>query len=213
MELNNKSLAVFLLAAVVVSIGGTILSLNRMGSIHYTTGYASTDYGTATLFINSSTEIYFSIDSIDWGSGFVNSTSGAEMNCTLNTNNYKSIGCIGFTQNNIGLELTNDGNTIPQVRLWSNAGGIDMFGDYTLEDPDYGNSQLKYKVSDAAPGSCQSEYDPIEYTDVNTTNPGTLICDGMNFHDNDTIRIDVLVNFIYLTSTGEKEAVFTAQAT
>lgn len=208
MEITNKTLAMFLVAAVVVSIAGTVISLNRLGSLQYTTGYASSDQGTATVYVNSTTDILFTIDSINWGEGYVNASVGAPLNCTLDSENTKSAGCIRFTQNNVGLILLNDGNTYPAVRLYSNVNGTDMFGAQTT----YGGSQLQYKVTNNETNSCTSV--PVStYTDVNETNPGTLVCDALEYADaNDTLRLDVWVNFNYLTASGQKTATFTATA-
>lgn len=209
MEITNKTLAIFLVAAVVVSLAGTIISLNKLGTIHYTTGYASTDTGTATLYVNSSTEIIFVIDAIDWGEGYVNATAGAPLNCTLNSEGDKSAGCIRFTTNDVGMVLQNDGNTIPIVSLKSDVNGTGMFGELF----DYGGSQLMYKVTNNETDSCTTPV-PAAYTDVNVTGGlGTEICPGLEYNDaNDTLRVDVQVNFNYLTLAGQKIAQLTATA-
>ena len=49
MEINNRALVLFLVAAIVVSLAGTIISLNKLGTLRYTTGLAASDTATATL--------------------------------------------------------------------------------------------------------------------------------------------------------------------
>ena len=54
MEISNKTLAILLLAAVAVSLGGTIISmnsLNRLGEIT-TTGYATDPTGIVNLSVD-----------------------------------------------------------------------------------------------------------------------------------------------------------------
>lgn len=207
MEITNKTLAMFLVAAIVVSLAGTIISLNKLGRIS-TTGYATTDTGTASVYVNTSTEIRFAINAINWGEGYVNATAGAPLNCTLDSENGKSAGCIRFTQNNVGLTLENDGNTLPSISLKSDVNGTGMFGDFSS----YGGSQLLYKVTNNETNSCTSPI-PAAYTDVNITAPGTVVCPAFEYNDaNDTLTVDVKVNFIYLTTSGQKTASFLATA-
>jgi len=84
MEDSNKTLALLLVAAIVVSLGGTIVSLNRLGQfqISSATGRAITN-GTATITITATTIINITDTQIDFGSGALN---GGFENCTLRSN-------------------------------------------------------------------------------------------------------------------------------
>jgi len=55
MDISNKTLALFLLGAIVVSLGGTIMSLNKLGDIS-SVGLV-TQTGTVNLAIESSLSI------------------------------------------------------------------------------------------------------------------------------------------------------------
>ncbi len=72
-DVSNKGLAVLLVLAIVVSIGGTLISLNKMGT--GITGYASDDEtGTASLEIQSLVQITLTDSSVDFGVCALNSS-------------------------------------------------------------------------------------------------------------------------------------------
>lgn len=211
MEITNKTLAMFLVGAIAVSLFGTIISLNKLSSIS-TTGYAASDQGTATVYVNSSTSIFFSIDSVNWGEGYVNATPGAPFNCTLNTEGLRSAGCVRFTAVSQGFVLENEGNTYPAINLDSDVNGSQMFGEHWT----YGGPLLLWRVTNNESSSCGGGGIPAglaSYIPANTTGIGSLICPALEFaNGNDTLLINVQVNIPYTVSAGSKTAQFTAQA-
>ncbi len=211
MEITNKTLAMFLVAAIAVSLFGTIISLNKLSSIS-TTGYATSDTGTATVYVNSSTSIFFYVDAVNWGEGYVNATPGAPFNCTLNSEGLRSAGCVRFTQVSQGFVLENEGNTYPTINLDSDVNGSVMLGEHWS----YGGPLLLWKVTANETNSCGGGGIPAplaSYIPANTTGAGSLICPALEFaNGNDTLKIDVQVNIPYTVTTGQKTAQFTAQA-
>lgn len=204
MEITNKTLAMFLVAAIVVSLAGTIISLNKLGRIS-TTGFATSDTGTASLYVNSTTEIFFAVDAVNWGEGYVNVTAGAPLFCTLDSETLVSTGCVRFTANDVGLVLENDGNTYPSISLKATQNGTTMFTD--------ASANLSYRVINNESNSCTSPA-PAAYTAVNVTGGvGTVVCPALEYLTaNDTIRVNVLVNFTNIATTGAKSTTFTATA-
>jgi hypothetical protein len=75
-EISNRTLAILLIIAIAISLGGTIVSLNRLAQVRVPviTGFAS-DQGTATVNITSQASLIFAVNSIDFGNGWVNSTA------------------------------------------------------------------------------------------------------------------------------------------
>jgi len=187
---------------------GTIISLNKLSSIS-TTGFATSSVGTASVYVNSSTSIFFYVNAINWGEGYVNATSGSQYNCTLNSEGLKSSGCVRFTTVSQGLILENEGNTYPAINLKTNTNGSILFGENWL----YGGPLLLYKVTNNETNSCGSPA-PSSYTPVNNSaGVGTLICPATEYATgNDTLKIDVQVNIPYTVSSGAKSVTFTAQA-
>jgi hypothetical protein len=72
-DVSNRGLAVLLVLAIVVSIGGTMISLNKMGT--GITGYATdNETGTASLEIESLVQITLTDASVDYGICGLNSS-------------------------------------------------------------------------------------------------------------------------------------------
>ncbi len=90
-EINNRVLAALLVVAIVVSLSGTLFSLNMIRTIPITpiTGYAMYDSGTANISIQSVAAILVdpNYDSIAFESGYTKTGGGAgEYNCTMRVN-------------------------------------------------------------------------------------------------------------------------------
>jgi len=127
MEETNKTLALLLVAAIVVSLGGTIVSLNKLGQIQLgaLTGRATdTSPGYVQLNVTSETTITFTRATINFGNGYVNSTCN---NCTMNTNSTTS--------------GTNYTNTQCCINEWKNPGS-DKEADTGLWIQNQGNTNL-----------------------------------------------------------------------
>ncbi len=112
MNVDNKMLAVLLVAAIVVSLGGTIVVLN-IGDGIIPTGYAAQSNVTASVHYNVSSNVVllFTDDSLQFGTGYVN-TSGGATNCSLTTETSgNSASCVDFTSEaDSPLILENIGN-------------------------------------------------------------------------------------------------------
>ena len=86
-EISNKTIAVLLVIAVVVSIGGTIISLNKLSQIRGLrgplAGAATTGIGVVNLSVETSLDIMVT-GNINFGAGHVNAGSPvASMNSSL----------------------------------------------------------------------------------------------------------------------------------
>ena len=106
-DISNKTLAVFLLVAMVVSLGGFLASFDALDSV---TGFALTDTGVTNFTINSSLSVVFTIDKVEFGAGLVNQ-SGSHT-CSLNTtgdNGIPNIHCSGFNNTVPSLLIQNQG--------------------------------------------------------------------------------------------------------
>lgn len=79
-EVSNKTLAALLAVAIVVSLGGTLLSLNKLGS-NSLTGAAEAQ-GTAIFNITTDITITLTNATVNFGEGVLNSSNST---CTLST--------------------------------------------------------------------------------------------------------------------------------
>ena len=147
MEFSNKSLAVLLLAVMVISLGGTILSLNRMNEIK-TTGYVSSATGTVNLSVSQSVSITTTDGNIvDFGSCSPSSGNGVTTNVTSDVLEQTGTACISFTQSNISVR--NDGNVNASVTINASAVGKADNASGAFLSSTSAKSSLMYKSTNA----------------------------------------------------------------
>jgi hypothetical protein len=116
-DLSNKSLAMFLLAVMVISLFGTFMVLNRIGTTNNgLTGLATTGTGIVNLTVSTFMSITTNESSnVDFGACTLNESRAINITSTkqLDTTTY----CGSFAQNNISVR--NNGNVPVNVTLAS----------------------------------------------------------------------------------------------
>tara|TARA_Y100000310_G_scaffold241784_1_gene245870 strand:+ start:31611 stop:32324 length:714 start_codon:yes stop_codon:yes gene_type:complete len=227
MEVSNKTIMVLLIATIVVSLGGTYISLsavnNRLASIGLApiTGFVTTvPNATATVTVNTVSSIQFSQSSVAFGSGSVNTTGGFN-NCTLSTTDAKNTGCTDFNEVYNGFTIENDGNTNLSVELRSNVSAIEFVG--------VNNALFLWNVTVNETGSCVNKSGTSRTSvEPNTTSSDTCggmgpndcgsifesvstsnknICPSLLFGDgNDALNVDINISIPYDAPTGAKLA-------
>jgi hypothetical protein len=170
-DISNKSLAIFLLIATVVSLGGFMLSFSRLDNLGIT-GRASTDTGNSNFSINSSISVAFTNKAVDFGAGLVNG-SGAH-NCTLNTtgpgmlngaaNPVNGLDCLGFIDYVQPLRIQNQGTQNVTLNITFNATAAEFIGGTT---PEFGYSATQNETG-ACPGF-NAAYQSIAQSSKNYT--------------------------------------------
>jgi hypothetical protein len=101
MDMSNKSLALLLVAAIVISLGGALISLNKLNEMG-TTGMASY-FGSVQATINSN--ISCNVDTnVSFGTGYVlaNTTISSDKANSGGFNDCTAASCTGMTVNNSG---------------------------------------------------------------------------------------------------------------
>ena len=159
MDISNKALAFFLVVAMVVSIAGTMISLNKIDRFEGATGFASSDAGNVTLNVSRTASIKFvsANSTVDWGSGTVD-TQRFYNNCTLVTKQpTMTQGCTGFN-NDTGLVLENDGNLDVHVKL-------NISGNETMIAGDVSIRHFLINITENESGSCAAAADTGNYYD------------------------------------------------
>jgi hypothetical protein len=187
MDETNKTLALLLVAAIVVSLGGTIVSLNKIGQFEGLvdiTGRQVTDTSTGTVQLNltSDTAITVTRNTIDFGNGYVNSSCD---NCTMWTNStsggtsyslggccvneWKTVATSGEAMS--GLWIQNTGNENLSVNLNFSANATSFIGGDTV------NGTCTGVAEDDTTDSCGGSllYTTTWY-DFNTSDP--YVCGG-----------------------------------
>ncbi len=206
-EISNKTLAILLISAIVVSLGGTLISLNRLASIRSPiTGLATGDTATVDLNIAALAQVNFTTDTINWGTGTVN----AGMRCALNSHSASlNDNCTDFTPQENGLVLENIGNKNLTLAIYMGKTAATFIGG---KDPVY-----QFNVSNSESNSCAADswevvqgqwYDSVvqasNITICNETDGGFRSGD-----DNDELRFDVRV-VVPSDAIGAKDDVITA---
>ena len=206
-EISNKTLAILLIGAIIISLGGTLISLNRLARIKVpmiTGFYGAAEEAEVKLEITSLVQVNFTTDTIDWGAGTITSNY-----CVLNSYD-AAIGsnCSGFTPNTAGLVLENIGNQNVTLNITM---GKDAATFITGTSP-----VCQWNVSVLEPGSAPGlaltagAWQTCGTTAVvvcNSTGNGFLAADAA-----DTLQFDVRVEIPTDALSGSKTNVMTASA-
>jgi hypothetical protein len=187
MDLSNKTLGLLLVAAIVISIGGTVINLNRLSATS-TTGLV-TQNGTVVLDINDLLSITLADNVIDFGTCTINSTQGFSLvNSNLTDADIDNDDCTNSGGFPDYLILENNGNIAANVTLQSNVSGTTFFNTalsnvtfYAENVPgDAGCDGTLNVDNDAADGSTFVAAAATEYA----------VCDNFNASNvNDQVRI------------------------
>jgi hypothetical protein len=181
-DLSNKTLSVFLLAVMVVSLFGTLMVLNKVSTGHGPTGFAPTAGGTVNLSVSSLISITTNESAlVNFGSCTLNESR--PINLTSMDDQDTPTYCTGFSRGNISVR--NDGNVVVNVSLASDAcaprGGNTSCTflnnsalPYTL------NGLFQFNTSNAGlltwSGGCAT---PVTWTTINTTTTGYRACSNL----------------------------------
>ena len=186
-----------------VAIMVIIISVVNIG-IKITGKATDTDTAVVNVTIESATVINFTTDFIDFGSGRVFENSSSAI---LDSNGSGSIPGGNWTEPGTVFTLENIGNTNVSIEL---ATGKDADGFLGGTTPGY-----KYAYLDNEAGSCINQTgDQALWIDVNSTAPGTLICNPLYSADaNDAIDIRIQITIPSDSLSGEQTDTFTATAT
>ncbi len=218
MQISNKTIAVLMALTIMASLAGTLVSLNKIGKVGFSiTGMAvNTTYGVARLYVGALTELTNQVPTIDWGSGYVNSSFGN--NCTMDSEGNMS-GCVSFTPVYYGFLLENTGNRPLSVNFTSDKNATDFINgtdpSFQLKvTPNSVRQQANESTStlDIAT-SCGNAWYPSTYTEVNTS--GWYLCGNetaypFSFAANiDAAVVDLLVRVPETSPPGQKNATLT----
>jgi len=130
MDMSNKNLALILVAAIVISLGGTIVSLSKLGSIgeeYAVTGYATTQ-GVVNVSITKTITLNVSDTVIQFGKG---AFEEGFTYCALYSNDTDTMiptGCGNWTWSADFLEFKNIGSVAIDVNFTSSQAATALLG-------------------------------------------------------------------------------------
>lgn len=203
MAITNKTLSVLLIAAIVVSIGGTFFSLTMLQApTGAPTGYA---IGTVDLDVPDTLSIKLDDDTINFGECtpstggdtiFVDSSQDSaavnNSNCTESS---------GFPDS---MTIRNNGNVDASVAIQSNADAGDLFGDASLNG-------FAYKAGNDGAGCAGTLSDT--YKNFSDISGNDTACDNLQAHSTNHSMELYAAAWLHPTATGGGSADWTIEAT
>ncbi len=228
-EISNRTLAILLIVAIAISLGGTIISLNRLAQVRVPTitAAALTDTGTATVNITSQASIIFHAgnNSIAFGSGWVNSTESSGI-CVMSAINSSdgtvNSACKGSWAAGLsGFIIENNGNVNLTVEVHSDKNSTEFLGNQTSGTNNMNFTFMAYNNETASCGqlnaSCDDEWLAWPNGDAKTGICFNTSNGGLGFDDTkDSMVIDINLSIDYrtvLTGNGTQTATITATGT
>jgi hypothetical protein len=221
MEISNKTLAWLVVAAIVVSIFGTTISLWNLNNEENFAGRLTTnDTGLASVTVSQSVVLRFAVNATNFGTGSIN-TSGGRYQCNMiinaTTNNpaiTKDSGCLNFNANTGALILENVGTSFLNVTLnfSANASG---FGIVNSSGGDsIGLTALQFAVSNNESGSCTGTLNNRSWSVVPGIPTPQNICTNLSWTvATNSLLIGINVTITENASQGAKSLTFYAQGT
>jgi hypothetical protein len=213
-EISTKTLAILLVVAIAISLGGTFFSLNRLSTLmnaKSSTGYITNPTGSAQVNITATGSLIFSKQVLDFGIGGVNTTGGNNF-CTLTSGNEGGTKegndkCLDFNAANTfeSLELENDGSKNLTITLDSDKDKATFLGGSSPEFQFYATNN----ETDACPSPV-----PGAWTEVNLTTMDLCGGTGLGFEDGaDSLDIHLKLKIPYNSKQGLQLVTLTVTGT
>ena len=231
-EISNRTLAILLIVVMAISLGGTIISLNRLTQIGFPiiTGAALTDTGTSTVNITSQASIIFHAgnNTVAFGNGWVNSTESSGV-CVMSAINSSdgtiSTACKGQTASDwaaglSGFIIENNGNVNLSIQVESDKNSTEFLG---VQTSGTNNMAFKFMAYNNETSSCPQLNASCDNEWLEWPNAAgkTGICNGtaggLGYTDTvDSMVIDLNLSIDYRTNNtgnGTQTATITATGT
>jgi len=204
-EISNKTLAILLIGAIVISLGGTLISLNRLARIRLPgiTGFV-TDTATVDVTITETTEVNWTTSTIDWGSGTVVYSKRCELNSYDASFDSANCTAAGFSVDTDGLVLENTGNKNVSLNISTGKNAADFIGGTS---PVYQWNATELEGAATCTGGLDGDSSWQTASTIHTVVCTNFQCDN----DYDTIHFDVKVE-IPDDAVGAKSDTITATA-
>ena len=212
---SNKTLALIIVTTMIVSLGGTLMSLNKLQQIEelrkiashpkYTTGYV--EYGNVTFTVSSSTACVVN-SNVTFGSFFAgNITSPITLSTLLDNSALGLVGATNCGASQCGMEINNTGSTVLLINITSNANATTLLASTTaIPDGNFTIEALNGSNTGVNPGCVLS----LNNSWYNVTGNMTGMCAQLGWNPgNDTIHLAFNVTINGTTTPGTKAAKLT----
>jgi hypothetical protein len=219
-DISNKTLAILLVFAMAISLGGTLISLNRLRvtgtEVPGITGFG-TGTGIANLSITSDTTISILTNIIDFGTGVVNITlscNNATLASSHNDTNWTAVTNVCWSNATVGgggkiefssedIVIRNDGSVNVTLQMASSDDTAATFiGGTTAGGPLY-----QYRAHSNETDACDNANNQT-WHDINSSNT-MAVCDKLKADNSqDEVRVSIKVR-IPSDAAGYKEDTLT----
>ncbi len=211
MDITNKSLAFFLVAAIIVGLGGTIITLNQINP-DGTTGLVT---GTGRVNLSISSNANCRVDTN------VSLGSGSQPSSTYSLTTDKNNAAIGFqncldaaTEGCQGLQVNNTGNVHLNISFTSDVTATTFLGSQTNLD----TTDFRYYIINGSATLNTSQgcinitngTNQIQGTQLNIITTNSLICANLTYTDGaDTLHMEFNITLEPDIAPGTKQAMIT----
>lgn len=207
-ESLNRSFVVLLIAAIVVSIGSTVINLSSLQRIGSISGFALSAQGTVSFSVNESVSISLTDNTVNFGECVLNN-SGLITYMSNETNGTTISGfyCDGLSSGPDYMVLENDGNVNVLVNLSSNVSGVNFIGSPT------NRGAFWFMATENETGSCTGTL-ANSWTNISAADPTTYsVCTNLtNVDTNDALNVWFRLDLPDDTTVGTKSAQITFSA-
>ena len=206
-ESLNRSFVVLLIAAIIVSVGSTIINLSSLQRIGGITGFAQSAQGTVTFSVNESVSIALLDDNVDFGQCLLN-TSGivSYQSNEVNGTTVSGFSCDGLSDGVDYMVLENDGNVDVLVNLSSNVSGTEFINSPTSR------GAFWFMATENETNSCGSGL-ANSWVNITQAAQNYGVCSNLtNINDNDALNIWFRLDLPDDTAVGTRDAQITFSA-
>lgn len=194
-DISNRTLALLLVTAIVVSLGATVYTLNYLGRFRgfgVPTGRAPSDLGNVSLEVSNQVSIFLSTSVIDFGTGFVNTscsllTEYSHANLTAGATYTDDTDCWTAPEAPTSWILENNGNLNATVAL-RGPDNSTFFNDFVSSWLNETRVAVRSR-NDTTPGGCAGTL----LTSWSLMNWNSTVCSDLLWDSADSIAIDVQV--------------------
>lgn len=213
-EISNKSLAIMVVAAILITIGSTALILRSGGPVAITGLFGSTQTGTAQFNVTGVVSITIRNSLVDFGAGAVMSSETA---CTISTDEATHT-CgtwANYSDSDAAFSIENDGNVNANITVTAAANAATWIGG---SSPSF---KGKTETQCAEAGCDDSIEDQVGCTGgvgsfssmAEITTSAQVICDLLKFEDaTDGLELEVQATVPEDSPVGQKSTTLTFTA-
>lgn len=206
-NVSNKGLVLLILMTLALSVFTTVLSHERIGSLserlstmQTPTGFATNEQtGTASIELSGSVAIVLNVDTLDWGVGIANQTSGSCTSVTLTT-----VGTTPATLNPNSCWINTTGNGAIRERedfqienIGTNDVVITINGTNSTNFFGFGDgtsTNLMWRGAIAEGGACTGL--TTAWTEFDDESTYSTVCDSLAWDNSaDTINVELNMTF------------------